>query len=621
MEAVATTYFRLEKKKETGGSQSNVTDSQKNLESTENVREEFIYELPNLHLRAGTGEYGTIRKRHSDGFSDVGSVADSDASRSPLSGHTRDEASPNVDPTPRHMLVQQLQQTMKTSLETTGTSSNSIKKISNPSLSSSQPELTTPEPTADEKLARIMKSALNTAQMQQNSLISELRQKNNDMSVARGMLKSTTGNNSAGELMTKQQLKPVQQPKAEENEVSVERNSSSVSINKNRFERTNSSKQQQQNQQQPKVESNEAGGEGIVRSSSSVSMNRSKFEGLTNKQPSKTDTTEEGIERSASSVSLNRSKFEQSAGSLPNRIQVSKSPLGKASQINQPPSPVSPKFSTSRENNAITDYEGRDILDEKDIVASYYSTGSNAHQNNRKASIPNSRRASISNQPGRRVSITSIDQANVSMSKVNSESTGKPFGMQSISTAQSSAFITESKSSSPTTPTMSKASWSNKVNLQKSASFLTEEEKIFQGIRIPESCADCSKKIVDDVCVLAVDKLWHPECFKCSTCREKLKEDYFEFGDKVYCEEHFYNTRNFHCCKCSLLIRGPFVEYNEKRYHPDHFVCWKCECDLAGGDLEFMEVTFGNSGEGEKSSDVVPLCLGCCSDMRVFSTD
>jgi hypothetical protein len=36
----------------------------------------------------------------------------------------------------------------------------------------------------------------------------------------------------------------------------------------------------------------------------------------------------------------------------------------------------------------------------------------------------------------------------------------------------------------------------------------------------------------------AMDKMWHPDCFKCATCGQKFRSRFFQHEGVPYCLEH-----------------------------------------------------------------------------------
>lgn len=68
------------------------------------------------------------------------------------------------------------------------------------------------------------------------------------------------------------------------------------------------------------------------------------------------------------------------------------------------------------------------------------------------------------------------------------------------------------------------------------------------------NCAECSKPLQIPPCVSAArmgSLLWHPGCFKCSTCNELLVDlAYCVHDDKLYCERHYSEQLKPRCAGC-----------------------------------------------------------------------
>lgn len=68
------------------------------------------------------------------------------------------------------------------------------------------------------------------------------------------------------------------------------------------------------------------------------------------------------------------------------------------------------------------------------------------------------------------------------------------------------------------------------------------------------SCASCNKSITQVVCVAAPrlgNKLWHPNCFKCTTCDDLLVDlVYCVYEEEIYCERHYAEKMRPRCAGC-----------------------------------------------------------------------
>nr|XP_039264905.1 testin-like [Styela clava] len=104
-----------------------------------------------------------------------------------------------------------------------------------------------------------------------------------------------------------------------------------------------------------------------------------------------------------------------------------------------------------------------------------------------------------------------------------------------------------------------------------------------------KSCTHCNQGIkVGDVMVLAEragpNKVWHPQCFVCSECKELLVDlIYFYQEDKIYCGRHYCELHKPRCAACDELIFAPeYTQAEDCYWHLKHFCCWQCDQPLGG---------------------------------------
>lgn len=120
-------------------------------------------------------------------------------------------------------------------------------------------------------------------------------------------------------------------------------------------------------------------------------------------------------------------------------------------------------------------------------------------------------------------------------------------------------------------------------------------------------CRDCSKIInFGEVAVKAEragkEIAWHPECFKCYTCRELLADlVYFFHGGQVFCGRDLAVKLKIPRCKAcdELIFTKEYTAAEGATFHIKHFCCYHCDLPLAGQQYV----------PDEKSN--MPLCLKC----------
>ena len=92
------------------------------------------------------------------------------------------------------------------------------------------------------------------------------------------------------------------------------------------------------------------------------------------------------------------------------------------------------------------------------------------------------------------------------------------------------------------------------------------------------TCSTCGKAVSGTV-LRALDKPFHPECFRCIVCNCDLQEQkFFERHGSPYCKKH--NTLLFGqiCFRCGQEIPSIQLVHEMDRYwHRDHFACMICD--------------------------------------------
>ncbi|EFA84630.1 LIM-type zinc finger-containing protein [Heterostelium album PN500] len=108
------------------------------------------------------------------------------------------------------------------------------------------------------------------------------------------------------------------------------------------------------------------------------------------------------------------------------------------------------------------------------------------------------------------------------------------------------------------------------------------------------NCGSCNKPVVGQG-VEALDKKWHPACFKCSDCKKTLGDEFFEVGNKALCDP-CYNSQpstgasegynpNDKCAGCTkqLGVGNEVTKINKHFWHRGCFKCDSCNAALQTG--------------------------------------
>ncbi|ORZ36190.1 hypothetical protein BCR44DRAFT_127286 [Catenaria anguillulae PL171] len=129
-----------------------------------------------------------------------------------------------------------------------------------------------------------------------------------------------------------------------------------------------------------------------------------------------------------------------------------------------------------------------------------------------------------------------------------------------------------------------------------------------------EKCAKCTKPI-DGECFNALDKKFHPNCFRCQRCDMALKGGFLRFDEKPYCrtchdivvkeeQEILANS----CYRCKKRIDGPPFLYRGNKYHAFHFNCTTCKLEL-GPDCKEHEGKLYCPEDYARA--IAPACFAC----------
>ncbi|CAL8377892.1 unnamed protein product [Gadus morhua 'NCC'] len=96
-------------------------------------------------------------------------------------------------------------------------------------------------------------------------------------------------------------------------------------------------------------------------------------------------------------------------------------------------------------------------------------------------------------------------------------------------------------------------------------------------------CARCGDNVLGDGSgCIAMEQVFHVECFTCITCHARLRgKPFYALDKKSYCESCYISTLE-RCSKCSKPILDRILRAMGKAYHPRCFTCVVCNCCLDG---------------------------------------
>ncbi|XP_036403513.1 thyroid receptor-interacting protein 6 [Megalops cyprinoides] len=96
-------------------------------------------------------------------------------------------------------------------------------------------------------------------------------------------------------------------------------------------------------------------------------------------------------------------------------------------------------------------------------------------------------------------------------------------------------------------------------------------------------CARCGDNVLGDGSgCIAMEQVFHVDCFTCITCHARLRgQPFYALDKKSYCESCYISTLE-RCSKCSHPILDRILRAMGKAYHPRCFTCVVCGCCLDG---------------------------------------
>jgi len=91
---------------------------------------------------------------------------------------------------------------------------------------------------------------------------------------------------------------------------------------------------------------------------------------------------------------------------------------------------------------------------------------------------------------------------------------------------------------------------------------------------------------VESAFVIAKDKTFHADHFRCDTCKQPLGgKPFIEKDDKFFCEDDYYAAFNPRCGHCGEVIKGQYISALDQSWHPEHFVCSECSSPFTGNQF------------------------------------
>lgn len=125
-----------------------------------------------------------------------------------------------------------------------------------------------------------------------------------------------------------------------------------------------------------------------------------------------------------------------------------------------------------------------------------------------------------------------------------------------------------------------------------------------------DKCAKCGKPIEENAIRNSTGETYHADCFTCAKCQVVLNGRYFNVGNDKLCEDCFEKTRD-KCYRCSMPILEASLTALERIYHPDCFKCSMCPKTLQGRQFFITEDTNEPICKDDFEKFVAKSCNGC----------
>ncbi|XP_070557777.1 paxillin-like [Ptychodera flava] len=101
----------------------------------------------------------------------------------------------------------------------------------------------------------------------------------------------------------------------------------------------------------------------------------------------------------------------------------------------------------------------------------------------------------------------------------------------------------------------------------------------------------CGKEILGTI-IIALEKTWHIGCFLCCKCRKELRNKKFILGtdNQTYCEKDYKKLQGTDKCEwCQDPVVGEILFARGKAWHPECFKCYGCGERISGSSFTEMD--------------------------------
>jgi len=128
-------------------------------------------------------------------------------------------------------------------------------------------------------------------------------------------------------------------------------------------------------------------------------------------------------------------------------------------------------------------------------------------------------------------------------------------------------------------------------------------------------CGNCGEMVIG-VCLNALGKSYHGDCFVCNHCNKPFPGGAFvEHEGNPYCETDYNQLFCARCQVCQTPITDKCVNAAGKKFHPEHFACSGCGENLVGKTWKEEEgdiyCTVCKESRKQRIAPATEICAKC----------
>lgn len=102
------------------------------------------------------------------------------------------------------------------------------------------------------------------------------------------------------------------------------------------------------------------------------------------------------------------------------------------------------------------------------------------------------------------------------------------------------------------------------------------------------ACAGCRQPLSGTISRIGA-KRYHHDCVKCSVCRTLLGDDFKTDEGLLYCVPDYRLKKGRFCYGCSKYLEDDVIKAMGQTWHPDCFRCTTCKAEFPGGSFVVLK--------------------------------